>query len=79
MQVIETRKTKLGEDHPETLSSMSKLAFAWKSSDRDAKAINLLRDSLIKQKHTLGLHHPTTLSNSQTLLEWKTEGLNIHE
>ncbi|CAI7666504.1 unnamed protein product [Penicillium palitans] len=78
VQVIETRKMKLGEYHPDTLSSMANLASAWKSSGRHAEAINLLRECLTKQKQTLGLNHPTTLSNSQTLLEWETEGLNIH-
>jgi hypothetical protein len=50
MQVVETRKTKLGEDHPGTLESMANLAFTRKSSAHDVEAINLLRDCLIKQK-----------------------------
>ncbi|KAI1829755.1 hypothetical protein DTO013E5_7634 [Penicillium roqueforti] len=32
VQVMETRKTKLGEDHPDTLSSMANLALTWKSN-----------------------------------------------
>ncbi|KAJ5128088.1 hypothetical protein N7448_008867 [Penicillium atrosanguineum] len=40
VQVMETRKTKLGEDHPDTLTSMANLAFTWKSSGHDAKAVN---------------------------------------
>ncbi|CAG8345696.1 unnamed protein product [Penicillium salamii] len=70
---METRKTKFGEDHPDTLTSMANLAFTWKSSGHDAEAISLLRESLTKQKQTLGLSHPTTLSNSETLSEWETK------
>ena len=72
---METRKTKLGEDHPDTLTSMANLAFTWKSSAHDAEAINLLRDCLTKQKQTLGLNHPTTLSTSETLSEWETKAI----
>ncbi|KAK5791844.1 hypothetical protein VI817_007153 [Penicillium citrinum] len=50
VQVMMTCKTKLGEYYPETLSSMSNLAHAWKSLSRDAEAMNLLRDCLKKQK-----------------------------
>ncbi|KAJ6115370.1 hypothetical protein N7486_001148 [Penicillium sp. IBT 16267x] len=70
---METRKTKLGEDHPDTLTSMENLAFTWKSSARHVEAINLLRECLTKQKQTLGLNHPTTSSNSETLLKWELE------
>jgi hypothetical protein len=75
--MIEMNKTKLGEDHPDTLTSMANLAFTWKSSAHDAKAINLLSDCLIKQKQRPGLDHPSTLSHSETLLKWETESLNI--
>lgn len=78
VQVMETSKTKLGEDHPDTLTSMANLAFTWKSSAHDAEAINLLRDCLTKQKQTVGLNHPTTLSNSETLLEWEAKRLNMN-
>ena len=73
MQVIKTRKSKLGEDHPDTLNSMANLAFTWKSSAHNDETISLLRECLTKQKQTLGLSHPTTLSNSETLLEWEIE------
>ncbi|OQE13668.1 hypothetical protein PENSTE_c049G06369, partial [Penicillium steckii] len=72
-----TRKTKLGEDHPDTLSSMANLAFTWKSSGHDAHAIDLLRECLSKRKQKLGLDHPHTLSTSGTLLAWETDNLKI--
>ncbi|KAJ6046933.1 hypothetical protein N7444_008187 [Penicillium canescens] len=60
-----TRKTKLGVDHPHTLTSYN------------TQALELLRDCLAKQKQILGLNHYYTISTSQTLLEWETEMLDI--
>ena len=34
VQVMETRKRKLGADHPSTLTSMNNLAFTWKEQGR---------------------------------------------
>ncbi|PKY04549.1 hypothetical protein P168DRAFT_235885 [Aspergillus campestris IBT 28561] len=73
VQVMKACKIKLGEDHPNTLTSMANLALIWKSSAHNAEAIHLLRECLIKQKQTLGLNHPTTLSISEILLRWETE------
>ena len=73
---METYKAKLGEDHPDTLTSMSNLAYTWKSSGRDAEAIDLLQNCLAKRKQIIGLNHPDTLSTSETLLEWKRKRLS---
>lgn len=72
---METRKTKLGEDHPDTLMSMANLAFTWKSAGQQANAINLLRLCVAKQQLIIGRGHPNTVTNSNTLLEWETEEL----
>jgi hypothetical protein len=77
VQVMETRKTKLGADHPDTLTSMANLALTWKSSGLITRALDLLRDCLAKQRQILGVNHPDTVSNSQTLLEWETEMLKM--
>lgn len=79
VHVIESRKKKLGEDHPDTLSSTANLAFTWKSAGRKATAINLLRICVAKQQLIIGPGHPHTVSNSNTLLEWKTEELGTVE
>jgi hypothetical protein len=42
VQVMETRKIKLGADHPDTLTSMANLAFTWKSSGYNTQALYLL-------------------------------------
>lgn len=77
--MIESRKKKLGEDHPDTLSSTANLAFTWKSAGRKATAINLLRIRIAKQQLIIGPGHPHTVSNSNTLLEWETEELGTVE
>jgi putative hemolysin len=74
VQVVETRKTKLGEDHPDTVSSMANLAFTWKYSGQDAKAINLLRYCLTKQKQIFGVNHWQTLANTRALAVWEMGG-----
>ena len=45
VQVMETRKEKLGADHPNTLTSMSNLAIIWREQSRDTEALTLIRDS----------------------------------
>jgi hypothetical protein len=70
---METRKTKLGADHPDTLTSMANLAFTFESTGRRSEAINLLRTCVIKQQRILGPAHHDAVSNSDTLLTWETE------
>ncbi|KAJ6035878.1 hypothetical protein N7540_000157 [Penicillium herquei] len=77
VQVLESRKKKLGVDHPETLTSMANLAFTWKSSGRNTEAIELLQTCLNRRKDILGNNHPHTSSNAETLLQWKTEALDV--
>ncbi|GLA49047.1 hypothetical protein AnigIFM63604_004651 [Aspergillus niger] len=78
MQVMETSKIKLGEDHPGTLTIMANLAFTWKSSGQYAAALELLKVSLAKQKQVLGLDHPDVSSHLQTLQQWETEELGTN-
>lgn len=75
--MIETRQTKLGADHPDTLKSMANLAFTLKSTGRLLEAIDLLKACLSKQKRILGAAHPDTVSNSDNLLAWETERVAI--
>ncbi|CAG8108440.1 unnamed protein product [Penicillium nalgiovense] len=72
---METRKRKLGADHPDTLTSMANLAFTWESTGQHAEAIDLLRACVVKQQRVLGLAHPDTVSTEDTLLEWETAHL----
>jgi hypothetical protein len=58
VQVMETRKTKLGADHPDTLISMGNLAHTYWSQDRRLKAVDLMRRCVRAQKEKLGSGHP---------------------
>jgi hypothetical protein len=35
LQVMETRKKKLGADYPDTLTSMNNLSFTWKGNPQE--------------------------------------------
>jgi hypothetical protein len=47
VQVIETRKTKLGVAHPDTLTSMANLVFIWKKNGKEIEAIRLMEDCVL--------------------------------
>ena len=70
VQVMETCKTKLGADHPDTLSSMANLAFTWKSQGRHADALALMVACAQAQQRILGPEHPYTLSSLTTVDKW---------
>ncbi|KAJ6114716.1 hypothetical protein N7486_000494 [Penicillium sp. IBT 16267x] len=44
VQVMETRKTKLGEDHPNSLTSMNNLAHTLRSSSQYTAALQLMAE-----------------------------------
>jgi hypothetical protein len=71
VQVMETRKTKLGADHPDTLISMNNLAFTWKGQGRNEAAIKLMSECIRLRTHKLGIDHPHTLSSVHALDSWK--------
>ena len=70
MQVMETRKTKLGADHPSTLTSMANLAFTWKHQGRHADALALMKDCAQARQRVLGAKHPYTLSSLAIIANW---------
>ncbi|KAF2174314.1 hypothetical protein K469DRAFT_541483, partial [Zopfia rhizophila CBS 207.26] len=69
---METRKTKLGADHPSTLSSMNNLAFTLKEQGRDAEAISLMRECVQLQQRILGVDHPHSIPSLRALVEWES-------
>jgi hypothetical protein len=71
--VIETSKNKLGADHPDTLNSISNLAFTWKETGRETEAIRLIEECIQSRQHILGLNHPDTISSCTALDTWKAE------
>ena len=77
VQVIEMRKKVLGQEHPDTLTSMNNLAFTWKIQGRDNEALKLMEECVVLQSRTIGTNHPYTLSSRTALLGWQKEELEI--
>jgi tetratricopeptide (TPR) repeat protein len=57
----ETRKAKLGADHPDTLSSMYSLASAYLIAGKPDLALPLCEETLKLRKAKLGTDHPDTI------------------
>jgi hypothetical protein len=67
---MKTRKTVLGEEHPDTLTSMANLAFTLEDQGRISEAISLLDTFLKIGKLVFGPEHPDILSSSEALHKW---------
>jgi hypothetical protein len=73
--VIETRKTKLGEAHPQTLRSMGNLASTYLKQGRWEEAEQLQAQVMETRKMKLGEDHPDTLRSMANLaFTWKSSG-----
>lgn len=66
-KALETRKTKLGPDHLDTLTSMSNLAGGFHAAGRLDLALPLYEETLKLQKDKLGTDHPDTLNSMSKL------------
>ena len=58
----ETRKAKLGPEHPDTLTSMNNLALAYQAAGKLDLALPLFEETLKLTKAKLGPEHPDTLT-----------------
>ncbi|KAJ5869517.1 hypothetical protein N7455_004458 [Penicillium solitum] len=67
VQVMETRKTKLGVDHPSTLTSMANLASTYRNQGRWEEAEQLDVQVMETSKTKLGVDHPDTLISMANL------------
>ncbi|CAG8357010.1 unnamed protein product, partial [Penicillium salamii] len=67
VQVMKTRKTKLGEDHPNTLTSMSNLASTFWNQGRWEEAEQLEVQVMETSRTKLGEDHPDTLTSMANL------------
>ncbi|KAK3902308.1 kinesin light chain [Staphylotrichum tortipilum] len=72
VQVMETSTTKLGADHPDTLISMSNLAFTWKGQGRHADALTLMENCAQARQRVLGADHPHTRSSLAIVAKWRS-------
>jgi eukaryotic-like serine/threonine-protein kinase len=59
-------ESKLGPAHPNTLTSRSNLALAYRAAGRTAEAITLLEATLKIRESKLGPAHPDTLASVHT-------------
>jgi serine/threonine protein kinase len=66
-RALALRRDCLGPNHPDTLSSMSNLANAYKAAGQLGKALPLLKEALAKRQETLGPDHPDTLRSLNNL------------
>jgi serine/threonine protein kinase len=66
-KALDTRKARLGPDHPDTLTSMNSLALAYRASGQLARAVPFLEATLEKRKAKLGPDHPYTLLSMNNL------------
>jgi len=66
-QIIETKKRKLGADHPDTLTGMNKLALAYRRQGRWDAAEELQVQVIKMREKTLGADHLDTLSSINNL------------
>ena len=64
---LEIRRRELGPEHPDTLSSMRKLAGALNDLGRAEEAISLLRKGIETQRRILGEAHPDTIDSCSAL------------
>lgn len=76
VQVMGTRKTKLGADHPDTLNSIHNLAFTLQSQACHAEALALIEKCFQSRQQVLGEQHPDPLSSFDTLSGWRAECSN---
>ncbi|KAH8675241.1 hypothetical protein BX600DRAFT_431834 [Xylariales sp. PMI_506] len=65
--LLETRKTKLGVDHPDTLTSMDNLALTYRKQGRFEEAEQLNVQVLETRKTKFGVDHPDTLTSMNNL------------
>ncbi|KAJ5213388.1 hypothetical protein N7449_000557 [Penicillium cf. viridicatum] len=84
LQVLETRKTKLGHDHPNTLRSMANLAVAYRNQGRWGEAKQIQLQVVETSKAKLGDDHSDTLRSMGNLAvtyrsqgQWK-EATQLH-
>ena len=67
LEAVETRMTKIGDDHPSTLNSISGLALTYRKQGRWEEAEKLFLEVVETRKTKLGANHPSTLTSMANL------------
>jgi Tetratricopeptide repeat len=68
---METRKRVLGQEHPDTLTSMHNLAYTYNALGFADKAISLMTDVVALRILALGEEHPDTNDSKVALARWR--------
>ena len=76
-QVMKIQKRVLGEEHPDTLTSMANLAFTFKAQGRNDEAISLMEKFFQLREEVLGPQHPYTTPSLASLNKWQLENMEI--
>jgi len=71
VEVMATRKQKLGPDHPDTLTSMNNLAYMCEGQGRLPEALALVQECVRARRDVLGAQHPHYLSSLKALHAWE--------
>jgi hypothetical protein len=67
VQVMETRKSVMGMEHPDTLASMANLASTYRKQGQLEEAEVLYEQVMEIRKRMLGMEHPETLTSMNNL------------
>ena len=76
VQVMQTRKRVLGDEHPDTLASMHNLAFTLRLQARREEALALMETCFQLRQQVLGEQHFDTQSLLNTLNGWRAESID---
>lgn len=66
---MRTSQTKLGADHPGTLS-MGNLGFTWRGVGRHRDSLGLIQTCCKRRYREFGLNHPNTQSTLIIICSW---------
>jgi hypothetical protein len=70
---MQKRKRVLGDEHPDTLTSMHNLTFTLQSQARHEEAFALMKRCSQLREQVLGEQHPDTQSLLDTLSDWQAK------
>ena len=73
---MQMRKRVLGDEYPDTLTSMNNLALALQSQARRQEALALMETCFQLRQQVLGEQHHNTQSSFDTLHSWRAECIN---
>lgn len=73
MQMTEKKRKDFVDKHPATLTSISSLAFIWRSLGLEKDAFDLLGNCSRLQQKVLGPDHPDFVLLFETLKSWQQE------